>query len=64
MLKNKVLKFGKGIRIFMNEKIRACKEVLSIAQHRLIVGLIAFGLGIGLIASVYLNVLFLERGNI
>ena len=56
MLENKVLKFGKGIRIFMNEKIRACKEVLSIAQHRLIVGLIAFGLGIGLIASAYFNV--------
>ncbi len=56
MLNSKVLEIGKGIQGFMNEKIRACKEVLSSAQNRLIIGLIALGLGIGLIASAYLNV--------
>ena len=40
----------------MNEKIRACKEVLSSEHNRLIIGLVAFGLGVGLIASAYLNV--------
>lgn len=58
MLRNKVLELGKGIKKFMNEKLQACGVILSSAQYRLIVGLIIFGLGIGLggglIASAYI----------
>lgn len=60
MLRNKVLELGKGIKKFMNEKLQACGVILSSAQYRLIVGLIIFGLGIGLggglIASAYIVV--------
>ena len=58
MLRNKVLELGKGIKKFMNEKLQACGVILSSAQYRLILGLIIFGLGIGLggglIASAYI----------
>lgn len=53
---SKILELGKGIKRVMNTKIQACKEVLSSAHNRLIIGLIALGLGIGLIASAYLRV--------
>ena len=60
MLRSKVLNIGKGIRRSVNEKLQACKDVLSNAQSRLILGLIIFGLGIGLggglIASAYIRV--------
>lgn len=56
MLNCKVLELGKGNGRVMNTKIQACKEVLSSAHNRLIIGLIALGLGIGLIASAYLRV--------
>lgn len=60
MLRSKVLNIGKGIRRSVNEKLQACKDVLSSAQSRLILGLIIFGLGIGLggglIASAYIRV--------
>lgn len=56
MLKNVVLELGKGIKRFMNEKLKACKEILSSAQNRLIIGLISIGFGIGLVASAYLRV--------
>lgn len=60
MLRSKVLNIGKGIRRSVNEKLQACKDVLSSAQNRLILGLIILGLGIGLggglIASAYLHV--------
>ena len=53
-------KIGKGIKKFVNNKIQACKEVLTDAQNRLVIGLIIFGAGIGigggLIASAYLKV--------
>ena len=61
MLKRKVLELRKGIWKSVNEKLKACKDVLSSAQNRLVLGLIVFGLGIGLggglIASAYLTVL-------
>ena len=61
MFTNKVLKIGKGIRQSVYNKLQACKDVLSSAQNRLILGLIIFGLGIGLggglIASAYMTVL-------
>ena len=51
--------------IFMSERgttmnsnsLQACRIVLSSAQNRLILGLMLFGLGAGLIASAYLNVM-------
>lgn len=39
----------------MDYKLQACKYVLSSGQNRLILGLMLFGLGAGLIASAYLN---------
>ena len=41
-------KTGKGIRRFMNEKINTCKEILSSAQNRLILGILIMTTGIGL----------------
>lgn len=56
-------RIGKGIKKFVNDKVQACKEVLSNAQNRLILGLIFVGAGIGivgigggLIVSAYINV--------
>ena len=46
---------GKGLKRFMNEKVQACKDVLSSAENRLILGLIMMGLGGGLIASAYIH---------
>ena len=50
---------GKGLKRFMNEKVQACKDVLSSAENRLILGLIFLGTGIGLggglIASAYIH---------
>lgn len=61
MFTNKVLKIGKGIKQSVDNKLQACKDVLSSAQNRLILGLIILGLGIGLggglIASAYMTVL-------
>ena len=61
MLKSKILNIGKGIGRLMYDRIEACREILDSAQNRLILGLIIFGLGIGLggglIASAYLHVL-------
>ena len=55
-----VLKIGKGIGEIVNETLEACVDVLRSAQNRLIIGLIIFGLGVGLgsglIASAYLIV--------
>lgn len=57
---DKIRKFGKRAKKYMNEKIEACKDFLSNDKNRLIVGLIIFGTGVGLggglIASVYIRV--------
>lgn len=55
-MKNKIRNLGKGIKKFVNGKIQACKEVLSSAHNRLILGLILVGLGSGLIASAYVRI--------
>lgn len=59
-MKEKIHNIGKGIKKIVDERIQACKELLSSAQNRLILGLIIFGIGIGLgsglIASAYLSV--------
>lgn len=51
------------IKKYMNEKVNACKEILSCAQNRMIVGLVIGGagvgviaIGIGLVASAYITV--------
>lgn len=54
-MKNKIRNVWKGIKKFVDGKIQACKEILSSAQNRLILGLILAGLGGGLIASAYIH---------
>ena len=53
-------KIRKGLKKFMNEKIEACKEIISNDQNRLILGLVILGTGIGLgsalIISAYIHV--------
>lgn len=57
-MKKLVHNIGKGIKKIVDERIQAVRIVLSSAQNRLIMGLIIFGLGVGLggglIASAYL----------
>lgn len=48
-------RLGKEIKRYMNEKVEACKEILTNAENRLILGLIFVGLGGGLIASAYIH---------
>ena len=36
-------KAGRGVKKFMSEKINTCKEILSSAQNRLIIGLVMIG---------------------
>lgn len=52
---NALRKVGKEIKNFMNEKVKNCMEVLSSAQNRLTAGFVMVGIGIGLIASVYVR---------
>ena len=53
-------KIRKGLKKFMNDKIEACKEIISNDQNRLILGLVILGTGIGLgsalIVSAYIHV--------
>ena len=60
MFCKKIYEIGKGIKGFANNKIQACKDILVDAQNRLILGLIIFGIGVGLggglIASAYIRV--------
>lgn len=60
MIVRKIRTIGKGIKKFVDDKVKAVKEILSSAKNRLITGLIILGIGIGLggglIASAYINV--------
>ena len=56
MFKNKLRSLGKGIKKIVTDKIQECKEILSSAQNRLILGLILLGVGGGLISSAYIKV--------
>lgn len=49
-------KIGKRIKKFVSDKVQACKEILSSAKNRLVLGLVFVGLGGGLIASAYISV--------
>ena len=44
-------KVGKGIKKFMNEKVQACKEILSSDKNCKILGIIVASIGVGLFAS-------------
>lgn len=52
-------KAGRGIKKFMDEKIRTYQEILSSAQNRLILGIMimttGIGAGGGLIISAYVH---------
>ena len=49
-------KIRRGIKHFMKERVQVCKEVLSNAENRLVLGLILLGTGGGLVASAYIRV--------
>lgn len=60
MFCKKIHEIRRGLKGFVNDKIQACKDILSSAQNRLILGLIVFGVGVGLggglIASAFIRV--------
>lgn len=53
---NKFKNALKGVKRYMDKKIETCKEILSSAQNRLVIGLIFGGLSVGLIASAYIHI--------
>jgi len=59
-MKERIHNIRKGIMKIVDQKIQIVRVMLSSAQNRLILGLIIFGLGLGLggglIASAYLAV--------
>lgn len=55
MVNTLIIKVRKGIKKFMEEKVKACTDVLSSAQNRLTMGLVMVGIGAGLIVSVYVR---------
>lgn len=48
--------FRKRVRCFMDERITVCRDYLASAENRLILGLLAVGIGAGLIASAYIKI--------
>ena len=48
-------KVRKGIKKFVNDKVQACKEILSSDKNRKVLGVIFAGIGIGLFASGYIH---------
>lgn len=62
MLKSRLRNLGKGIKKFVSDRIQECKEILSSAQNRLILGLMILGIGIGLggglISSAFIKVAY------
>ena len=55
MLNTLITKARKGIKKYMEEKVKACTDILSSAQNRLIMGFVMAGIGVGLLASVYIR---------
>ena len=62
MLKSSLRNLGKGIKKFVTDKIQECKEILSSAQNRLILGLMILGIGIGLggglVSSAFIKIAY------
>ena len=54
-IKSILSKVRKGIKKFVEKKIEACKEILSSAQNRLTLGLMIFGIGVGLGGALVLS---------
>lgn len=48
-------KVRKGIKKFVNEKVQACKEILSSDKNRKVLGVIFASIGVGLFASGYIH---------
>ena len=55
MLKNVFQKIGKGLKKFVNEKVKTCKDILSNDKNRKVMGVILIGVGMGLFASGYIH---------
>ena len=53
---NKIKKGLKGVKQCMDEKIQICKEFLSDNRTKLTFGLVLIGVGIGIVASIYMPV--------
>lgn len=51
---NKIKKGFKGVKQFMKEKVRVCKELLSNPKNRAVAGVVVIGLGVGLVVSAYM----------
>lgn len=58
MLKSRLRNLGKGIKKIVSDRIQECKEILSSAQNRLILGLILLGIGGGLVSSAFIKVAY------
>ena len=58
MLKSRLRNLGKGIKKFVSDRIQECKEILSSAQNRLILGLVLLGIGGGLVSSAFIKVAY------
>ena len=46
---NKVKSLGKKAKKYMDEKIKSCVDIMSSAQNRLTLGIVAVGFGVGLV---------------
>lgn len=53
---DKIKKGFKEVKRYMDEKVQVCKKTLTNDKNRLIIGLAFVGLGVGLVASVYMPV--------
>lgn len=53
---NAIKKGIKGVKRFMDEKIQMCKEILSDNRTKLTFGLVLIGVGVGIVASIYMPV--------
>lgn len=53
---NKIKNVLKGVKRYMDKKIEACKEILSNDKSKLTLGLAMIGVGVGIVASIYIPV--------
>lgn len=53
---NKINNVCKGAKRSVDKKIEACKEILSNDKSKLTLGLAMIGVGVGIVASIYIPV--------
>lgn len=53
---NKIKNVCKGAKRSVDKKIEACKEILSNDKSKLTLGLAMIGVGVGIVASIYIPV--------